>query len=156
MPTQTIERRVLEHEQPILFIRRRIAFADLQQVMGECFGALYGHGQVAGLAIAGLPIARFVTAGPGLWTVDFIMPLAVPAEASGEMQPGTLAAGPVAFAVHHGLYEGLPEANAAIERWIEQNGFEVAGPMWESYVTDPGEMPNPADWRTEIFWPLQA
>jgi hypothetical protein len=21
-------------------------------------------------------------------------------------------------------------------------------------VTDPGEHPNPADWRTEVYWPL--
>jgi len=154
MPTPTIQRRVLDHEQPILFIRRRVAPSELQQTMGECFGALYAHGQTAGLLVAGLPIARYIATGPGLWTVDFIMPLAASADANGEMQAGTLASGPVAFAVHQGPYDSLPETNAAVERWIEQNGCSIGGPPWESYVTDPGETPNPADWRTEVFWPL--
>ncbi|MBN9507294.1 MAG: GyrI-like domain-containing protein [Altererythrobacter sp.] len=156
MPMSAIERKVLEKEQPILFIRRRLSFADLQRTMGECFGALYGHGQAAGLAIAGLPVARFVSTGPGLWTVDFVMPLAASAESNGEMQMGVLPSGPVAFAVHHGAYDSLSETNAAIEGWIETNGFAVGGPPWESYVTSPGETPDPADWRTEVFWPLKS
>jgi AraC family transcriptional regulator len=151
-----IERRVLEIAQPILFIQRRVAPSELQPAMAECFGALYGHGQAAGLAVAGHPMARYAATGPGLWTVDFIMPLAVPAPISGEMQAGTLASGPVAFAVHEGPYDTLSATHAAIERWVEANGHEVSGAPWEWYVTDPGEWPDPADWRTEIFWPLKA
>jgi AraC family transcriptional regulator len=154
MTSPAIERRVLETEQPILFIRKRVAPAELQQTMAECFGALYGHGQAAGLAIAGHPMTRYAATGPGLWTVDFIMPLIAPAEANGLMQSGTLAAGPVAFAVHRGPYEGLPATYTAIEQWIEANGFQAGGPPWESYVTDPGETPDPADWLTEVAWPL--
>lgn len=156
MPAPAIERRALETAQPILFIQRRVAPSELQLMMAECFGALYGHGQAAGLAIAGHPMARYVVTGPGLWTVDFIMPLAAPAETSGAVQAGTLASGPVAFAVHEGPYDTLSETHAAIERWIEANGYEADGAPWEWYVTDPGEWPDPADWRTEVFWPLRA
>ena len=70
------------------------------------------------------------------------------------MEPGILPGGPVALGVHAGPYDQLPETNAAIENWIEANGFRVAGPPWESYITDPGEHPDPADWRTEVYWPL--
>ena len=45
MPTSAIERRELENEQPILYIQRRIPVSQLQQTMGECFGALFGYGQ---------------------------------------------------------------------------------------------------------------
>lgn len=156
MADPIIEKKMLESKQPILFVQRRIAFSELQQTMGECFGTLYGHGAKSGLAIAGQPIARYVSTGPGLWTVDFIMPLASPAEAEGEMQAGVLPSGPVAFAVHQGAYDTLGETNAAIEKWIEENGYSVSGAPWESYVTDPGETPDPANWKTEIFWPLKA
>ena len=47
-----------------------------------------------------------------------------------------------------------PETNAAVERWIEEHGFRVGGAPWESYVTDPAQHPDPADWRTEVYWPL--
>lgn len=153
MPTSTVERKELE-EQPILFIRRRIPFTQLQSSMGECFGTLYGYGQKEGLAIAGQPIARYVSTGAGLWTIDFAMPLLAPASGEGEMQAGVLPAGPVAFAVHMGEYDQLAETNAAIEQWIEDNRLRGNGPPWESYVTSPAEVPNPAHWRTEVFWPL--
>ena len=141
-------------EQPVLLIRRRIARSELQAMLAECFGMLFGHGQRNGLPIAGWPLARYVAMGPGLWTVEAAMPLVSPASASGEMQPGSLPAGPVAFAVHVGPYERLPDTHAAIERWIEEQGYRVGGAPWESYVTDPAQHPDPADWRTEIFWPL--
>ena len=156
MPTSEIERRELESEQPILYIRRRIPLSQLQQTMGECFGALYGYGQKAGLPIAGQPIARYVSTGAGLWTVDFVMPLGAPADSNGEMESGVLASGPIAFAVHHGPYDRLSDTYAAIETWAERNGYSAGGPPWESYVTDPGETPDPADWRTEVFWPLET
>ena len=30
----------------------------------------------------------------------------------------------------------------------------LSGAPWESYVTDPADHPDPADWRTEVYWPL--
>lgn len=155
MPTSVIERRELESEQPILFIRRRVTFDRLQQTMGECFGALYGFGQKAGLPIAGHPITRYVSTGTGLWTVDFVMPLMQPSDSNNEMESGALPSGPVAFAVHEGPYEQLSETYAAIEKWIEESGYRAGESPWESYITDPGQTPDPNDWRTEVFWPLQ-
>ncbi len=153
MPTLSITRQE-RAAQPILFIRRRIARGELQGMLAECFGKLFAHGQKAGLPIAGWPLARYVSMGPGLWTVDAAMPLAAPAAGEGEMEAGFLHGGAVALGVHAGPYEQLPETNAAIERWIEANRYRVAGAPWESYVTDPGEHPDPADWRTEVYWPL--
>ncbi|MGB1250014.1 MAG: helix-turn-helix domain-containing protein [Candidatus Promineifilaceae bacterium] len=153
MSTSEVVQKTLE-EQPILFIQRRIPFTQLQATMADCFPKLYGHGIQAGLAIAGHPIARYVAAGSGLWTIDFVMPLSVAASAEGEMQAGVLYAGPVAFAVHSGEYDRLAETNAAIEMWIEANGLRTNGAPWESYVTDPGEKPDPKDWRTEVYWPI--
>jgi hypothetical protein len=43
-------------------------------MLAECFGKLFAHGQKAGLPIAGWPLARYVSMGPGLWTVDAAMP----------------------------------------------------------------------------------
>lgn len=141
-------------EQPILLIRRRIARSELQKMLAESFGMLFAHGQRNGLRIAGWPLARYIAMGPGLWTVEAAMPLASPASASGEMQPGSLSPGPAAYAVHVGAYERLPDTHAAIERWIEAQGYQVGGAPWESYVTDPAQHPDPADWRTEVYWPL--
>jgi AraC family transcriptional regulator len=142
--------------QHILLIRRKIPRPDLQGMLSECFGKLYGHGQKAGLPIAGWPVARYLSVGPGLWTVEAAMPLAIAATAEGEMEPGMLPAGPVALGIHGGPFEQLPQTYAAIEKWMEANGESAGGAPWESYVTDPAQHPDPADWRTEVYWPLQA
>ncbi len=82
------------------------------------------------------------------------MPLAAPAAGEGEMESGTLPAGPAALGVHAGWYEQLPETYAAIEKWVAANGMRTAAAPWESYVTDPAQHPDPADWRTEVYWPI--
>jgi AraC family transcriptional regulator len=153
MPVLSIARREIA-PQPVLFIRRRIAANEVQATLAECFGKLYGHAQSKGLPIAGFPIARYISTGPGLWTIEPSIPLAAPAAGEGEMEAGFLPGGPVAFAVHAGPYEQLPQTNAAVQRWIEDNGFRTEGAPWEWYVTDPGEHPDPADWKTEVYWPL--
>jgi AraC family transcriptional regulator len=153
MPLQSIVRKDIA-PQPVLFIRRRIAAHEVQPALAECFGKLYGYATQKGLPIAGFPLCRYVSTGVGLWTIEPGVPLAAPAPGEGEMQAGELPGGPVAFAVHTGPYDELGMSNAAVERWIEANGHRVGGAPWEWYVNDPGEHPNPADWRTEIYWPL--
>jgi AraC family transcriptional regulator len=29
----------------------------------------------------------------------------------------------------------------------------AAGAPWETYLTDPAEVPDPAEWRTEVVYP---
>lgn len=153
MPISSIIRKEVE-AQDILYIRRRVARSQLQALFAECFPLIYGHALDQGLAIAGQPIARYIATGPGLWTIDCAIPVAGKATTQGDIEAGTIEAGVVAFAVHSGAYEDLPETNAAIERWIEDNGLQPGGPVWESYVTSPVEYPDVADWKTEVFWPL--
>ena len=154
MTTLSISRKDVA-PQHILYIRRRIAPSEMQQALGECFGKLYTHGAKLGLPIAGKPMCRYVSTGQGLWTIEPAMPLTAPARGEGEIQADVLPGGPVAFGIHGGLYDQLPDTNAAIERWIEANGYKSTGVTWEQYVTDPGEHPDPKDWRTEVFWPLE-
>ena len=51
-------------------------------------------------------------------------------------------------------YDTLSEAYAALETWMSANGLKPAGDAWEVYLTDPGEVPDQADWQTEINWPV--
>jgi AraC family transcriptional regulator len=155
MTTPTISRRVLT-PQPILFIRRQVSRDELAAALGECLGAVYAHCQKTGVALAGPPFARYPSAGPGLLTMEAGMPIAVPAAGEAEIEAGYLQGGPAAFAVHAGAYNRLHETFAAIERWMAEHAHRPGGAPWESYVTDPADYPNPADWRTEVYWPLEG
>jgi AraC family transcriptional regulator len=140
--------------QPILFVRRRAARKDVSQAIGECLGAAFGLAMQAGHAIGGRPFTRYPSTGPGMLTIEAGCPIASPAPGAGDVQAGFLQAGPAAVAMHAGPYEELQETYAAIERWMEQNGYKPGGPPWESYITDPADFPNTADWRTAVYWPV--
>ena len=155
MPTLSLQRRDLPST-PVVFMRFRRARHELPASIAEGAGRSYAHAQAAGLAIVGHPYTRFVSTGPGLLTFEVGVPLAAPGAGAGEVEAGALPAGPAACAVHAGPYDGLPETYAALERWMEAEGLRPSGPPWEAYLTDPADHPDPADWRTEVCWPVEA
>lgn len=143
--------------QPVLVIRKRVPRADIAKAIAETLGRIFQYAQSRGAAFAGQPLTRYLDWGPGVLTLEIGMPvLAAPAVESGaEVRADVLPGGPAAVTTHIGPYDELNEAHAAVQIWIEQNGLRAAGAPWEIYVTDPGEVPDPAAWRTAIFWPLQ-
>ena len=155
MSTPPISRQELR-AQPALFIRRRIARHELQATLAECLRKIYGYCHRVGIPLSGRPLTRYVSTGPGLWIIEAGKPLVTAVAGEGEIEPGFLAGGPVAMAVHMGPYDRLSETYAAIERWIEANGFRTGGAPWESYITDPADDPDPSHWRTDVYWPLAA
>ncbi len=55
-----------------------------------------------------------------------------------------------------GNYSHLDEAYRKGKEYLAKNGFEMNpnGKMFEVYANDPGEVPNPANWLTEIYIPI--
>ncbi|HEX6993965.1 MAG TPA: AraC family transcriptional regulator [Gammaproteobacteria bacterium] len=153
MPTLNIEKRTID-AQAVLYCRRRCTRAELPAAIGEGLGLVYGHVQKAGLPISGKPFVRYTDMTPGSLAIECGCPLASPAADAGDVQAGYLHGGDVCVALHAGPYEQLHETYAAMEKWMAAHGRSPGGAPWESYLTDPGEHPNPADWRTEVYWPL--
>jgi AraC family transcriptional regulator len=139
-----------------LYVRRQAARSEVSKTLAECFGIVFEHCMKSGIELAGFPLARYPVVGAGLLTMEAGVPLVKPASPVGEMQYTELPGGRVVFAVHGGPYDDLGDTHAAIERWIQDKGLQVAGPHWEWYVTDPGEHPDPKDWRTHIYYPIEG
>jgi AraC family transcriptional regulator len=154
MPTLSIARQELT-PQPILFVRLRAARHELSTAIGQGLGKAYPLALSSGAAVVGRPFTRYLSTGPGLFDIEVGMPVSGAPAGQGDVEAGALPGGPVAVAMHGGSYEQLGETYAALERWIEQNGHTTAGAPWESYITDPTEHPDPADWRTEVYWPIR-
>jgi effector-binding domain-containing protein len=55
-----------------------------------------------------------------------------------------------------GNYKHLSEAYSKGESYIEKNSHlkDPMGKMFEVYITDPEETPNPANWLTEVYIPI--
>jgi len=154
MPTLSIERREMP-SQHIVFVRKRAGRHELSSAIAEALGKAFPYTQRVGLAIAGRPFTRYLSTGPGLFRLEIGIPVATAPHGEGDVEPGTLPAGAAAVATHGGPYDQLTETYAALERWIESNGYRVSGAPWESYITDPADHPDPAEWRTEVYWPIE-
>lgn len=145
--------------QPVLIVRRRIPRSAIAATIGEVLPYVFLHAQKNGIALAGLPLTRYVEMGPGLITIEPGMRVTgaapPPGTSEGDVIAELLPGGPAATAIHAGPYDKLPDAYAAIEQWMGTNGLKAAGAPWECYLTDPGDYPDPKDWKTEVFWPLK-
>jgi len=143
--------------QPVLVVRRSIKRSEIAATIADGLQKIFLAAQKAGVALSGPPFLRCLNAGPGLMTVEPGMRVAGPATNAAldeDVLWETLPGGEAATTLHMGKYEDLPEAYAAIEQWMKAEGLKMGGAPWEVYVTDPGDYPDPKDWKTEIFWPL--
>ena len=146
--------RITVEATPILFKRAKIAPDAIAEALGQILPAIFTYATGAGISFAGPPLCRYTSFSPGHIELEAGIPVAPGARGEGDIVLGELPAGPAATTVHVGPYDNLQHAHAAIEAWLEANNETSAGGPWESYVTDPGEVPNPAEWRTQVVHPL--
>jgi AraC family transcriptional regulator len=144
--------------QPVLVMRRRVKRSEIAATIAEVLHSIFLYSQKNGIALTGQPFARYPESSLGFVTLEPGMRIAastsISTAESGVIQE-TLPGGLVAFTTHSGPYDKLSDAHAAVEAWIEAEGLTPAGAPWESYVTDPGDHPDPKDWKTELFWPVK-
>jgi DNA-binding transcriptional MerR regulator/effector-binding domain-containing protein len=60
----------------------------------------------------------------------------------------------LACAIHRGDYPQLGSAFAALGRWLLAGGYEVTGPCREVYHRSPAHTSDPAEYITEIQYPI--
>ena len=143
-------------ETPFLFTRREVKPEGIAEALGAMFQAVFQYATAEGIPLAGPPTARYPCFGPGLITIEAGMPVAGPGEGKGDIELGSLAGGEAATTIHKGPYDQLNLGHEAIQQWLAENQEKAGGAPWETYITDPGEVPDAADWVTEITWPLEA
>jgi len=75
-------------------------------------------------------------------------------EPQGDFQIIDFPAQTVAWATLVGPYEGTGAVCEAIGGWISQQGYQMSGPMFNVNIISPAQDPNPANWVTEINYPI--
>lgn len=61
----------------------------------------------------------------------------------------------MACTIHKGSYEDLPSAYAALQKWIEDNNYKLAGPNRELYLEGEWSKDNVDEYITEIQIPVK-
>jgi len=137
-------------------VRRRVKPPEIGPLCAEVLPRVRGWLADKGLHRDGMPITVYHSYDQKADEFD-LQPggfVAEAVEVEGDITAGVTAAGDAAHAVHAGLYDSLGETWEALWEWIAAQGRTVSQPAWEVYVNDPGDHPDPKDWRTEIFIPL--
>ena len=68
---------------------------------------------------------------------------------------GTLPAETVVRCVHQGPYEGLSQAWPALMERVREKNYAETGRFWERYLTNPEEVKDPKNYRTELNWVVE-
>ena len=56
---------------------------------------------------------------------------------------------------HRGSYGALPESYETVLKYIEENGYEIAGAIRESYIDGVWNQEEESGWLTEIQVPVR-
>ena len=150
-----VEKRELDKTQ-YLYMERDIQREEIPQALAEMFGAVFQFATSQGIEFAGPPTACYPGMGAEQLTLRAGMPVLGATAGEGDILLGSLGGGSVATTLHKGPYDTLHEAHSAIESWLSENSEVPGGAPSEVYVTDPGEVPDPAEWVTEVNWPLRG
>jgi effector-binding domain-containing protein len=140
---------------PTACVRVHTTADRIGEAFRQALPKVAAHIEEVGGTIAGPPYARYHEFGPSGVDMEVGVPTAVAIPANGDVTSAELPAVEAAVTVHQGPYERLGETYDRLERWIDEHGHEAGRDMWEIYLTDPQEQPDPAEWRTEIVWPLK-
>lgn len=86
--------------------------------------------------------------------IEIAFPVATPFPGAGEVVGQELPAMTVASTTHRGPYDEMGPAYHTVTGWIQEHGHEIAGPPREIYLSDPSDTPDPADYVTEVQFPI--
>jgi effector-binding domain-containing protein len=88
--------------------------------------------------------------------VDVVVALPIQAkiESAGGFETGVLGAGSAAMISHFGNYKNLPATYQIINKWMEEQNYQIAGNSWEVYINDPGSEPDSTKWETQVYFPV--
>ena len=148
-----IEVAVLE-AQPMLSIQASTTPGQIAEVLGQLFGKITALANKRQAQIAGQPFTRYHAFDEKTVVLEAGIPVVTAVEGEGEIKSGELPAGAAAMTIHTGPYSRLAEAHVAIDAWLNENGKKPAGLPWEVYVTDPGQVKNAEEWKTQVIYPI--
>jgi len=123
-------------------------YGDIGQLIGEVFGFLGKHG----VQPAGAPFTIWHDHGYKETQVDAV---SGGLAGDGKIKVNRMPEAQMACVIHQGTYADFGQAYSALAGWVEANGFRICGPNREIYLSGPESTSDPANYVTEIQFPVE-
>lgn len=131
----------------VVFIRDKMNVEDYGQYMSRLLESVARNK----LTVLGPPMSVFHDEefNPASYDMEIAIPVQ---EAAGGTR--VFAGGLCAVSTLRGAYTGLPSVYAKIKQWMEDEGYELAAPPYEVYVTDPSKVAAEEN-VTDVYCPVK-
>lgn len=151
---QEVEKTFYE-AQPSLVIKDTIMMANMSEKMGSIYGMLLEYVNSNDIKIAGPPFTLYYS----WWDEGSYLAAGFPTtkkeKGNNNIESLILGPGNVLKSTHNGPYDQLPDTYKAIQEYAMEFGYKINGTPWEVYVTDPNSTPDPADYVTVVYFPIE-
>ena len=140
----------------VAFIPRMGSYSQIPQTMTQLMRWVTANGYRAEGPPSGVYFNNPMVTPEAELTWEIRVPLAgKPRELSpsGGVGIKTVSAGEIAAAIHRGPYAQVGNTYQELGRWLGEQGYRVAGPAEEVYLSDPSTTPE-AELMTEIRMPV--
>lgn len=160
------EPRIVERsQQSYMGIRASVPMEGIAAFIDGSFPEVFARLEAEKVEPADAPFLRYnVIDMEGLLEIEVGVPVATALPDAGRVFAGVLPAGRYGSLTYTGPYEGLIDANEALQQWARDQGLEWAmretdrGDAFDSrievYLTDPSTEPDPEKWETEVTYLL--
>ena len=154
-----IEITVIEEKpQLVVGMRRRGHYRDIAEMIPTLFKYAVGHGA----KIVGHPFFIYHESSSeeakradeaGNAEIEVCVPIAEKIPENGGMTCYELSGGRMARTVHKGPYQECESTYTRLFDWLQENDYQIAGPIREGYANDPREV-APEEILTIIYVPI--
>lgn len=142
-------------EQPTAAVRERVPISELPPFFARAYHETMQALQAQGLQPTGPPFAKYYGKPSDTADVEAGFPASGPVTPTGDVLAGTLPGGKVVEAMHVGPYDTMEKTYHEMVAWVGEQGLTPSDVMWETYLDDPAQEPDPEKWRTQIFWSVE-
>jgi effector-binding domain-containing protein len=139
--------------QPVLSVRTRTSIQELPNVMAQVYPAISQYLEEQGEQPAGAPFAAYYNMDVQDLDVEIGIPVAEALAPTADFQASVIPGGRAATCIHVGPYSAISQAYEALEKWVQENGYQTSGTAYEMYIDDPGMVPE-EELRTLVLFPL--
>jgi flavin reductase (DIM6/NTAB) family NADH-FMN oxidoreductase RutF/effector-binding domain-containing protein len=139
--------------QPALAIRTRVSPVALTLVIGQSMFAVAQYASEKGYTPSGPPFVVYHGFDGQEQDIEIGFPFEPGIEGRDNIKVSEIPGGKSATYHYVGSYEKLPQVRAALEQWLNTNGYAVSGAAYEIYLNDP-QTTAPENLETEIMVPL--